>query len=110
MEALLRGKEVVCLGAPFYSNWGLTDDRQIVDRRNRQRSLIELFTISYILFPIYIDVHTLNKSTPEEGILNLANDYNSIMILENEDQTFNSISMFKAISFKINNRLKRLFT
>ena len=25
-EALLRGKDVVCFGAPFYAGWGLTTD------------------------------------------------------------------------------------
>lgn len=52
-EALLYGLPVVCVGAPFYSNWGLTDDRQIVDRRIRQRSLLEVFCAAYVLYPRY---------------------------------------------------------
>lgn len=32
-EALLAGRDVVCFGAPFYSGWGLTDDRMTIFRR-----------------------------------------------------------------------------
>ena len=32
-EALLRGKKVTCLGAPFYAGWGLTQDLGPVPRR-----------------------------------------------------------------------------
>ena len=31
-EALLRDKKVTCYGAPFYSGWGLTEDKQLVTR------------------------------------------------------------------------------
>lgn len=35
-EALLRGKPVTCLGAPFYAGWGLTRDLgPVPDRRRR---------------------------------------------------------------------------
>ncbi|AFT70035.1 Capsule polysaccharide modification protein LipA [Alloalcanivorax dieselolei B5] len=53
LEALFAGKEVVCFGAPFYAGWGLTDDRQKIPHRHRQRSLEELFHYFYIWYTIY---------------------------------------------------------
>ncbi|MEA2018884.1 MAG: hypothetical protein U9N59_10590, partial [Campylobacterota bacterium] len=32
-EALMYGKKVTCFGSPFYSGWGLTDDRDIRDEK-----------------------------------------------------------------------------
>ena len=57
-EALLRDIKVTTIGAPFYSGWGLTDDRQPTDRRQRQLSLEALFAISYIIYPRYFDAYT----------------------------------------------------
>ena len=54
LEALLRGKKVTVLGAPFYAGWGLTDDRVMIERRNRQLTLLELFAVSYLLYPRYL--------------------------------------------------------
>lgn len=52
-EALLHGKKVTVVGAPFYSGWGLTDDRLYIDRRNRKLSLEELFCGAYLIYPRY---------------------------------------------------------
>src|SRR3989338_7424938 len=52
-EALLHGKEVICVCAPFYSNWGITDDRQVVPRRQRKRNVEEIFCASYMVYPKY---------------------------------------------------------
>jgi capsular polysaccharide export protein len=52
-EALLRGVKVTTVGAPFYSGWGLTDDRQNVSRRQRQLTVVELFAAAYLLYPEY---------------------------------------------------------
>ncbi|WP_218314751.1 capsular polysaccharide export protein, LipB/KpsS family [Halomonas sp. 18071143] len=60
-EALLRGIRVTTLGAPFYSGWGLTDDRQVSIRRKRSLSIEELFGISYIIYPNYYCVETGEK-------------------------------------------------
>ncbi len=54
-EALLRGKPVTCLGAPFYAGWGLTNDRMRIDRRRRRLSLMELFAGSYVAYPRYFN-------------------------------------------------------
>lgn len=53
-EALLRGKKVTLLGAPFYAGWGLTDDRVIIERRNRKLNLLELLAGAYLLYPKYL--------------------------------------------------------
>ena len=55
-EALLQGKKVTCLGSPFYSHWGLTDDRsKTIERRNNCNLTIEqIFYASYIEYPMYL--------------------------------------------------------
>ncbi|MDR6714698.1 capsule polysaccharide export protein KpsC/LpsZ [Pseudomonas hunanensis] len=58
-EAVLRGIKVTTIGCPFYSGWGLTDDRQPNPRRTRKLSATELFAAAYILYPKYFN--------PEEG-------------------------------------------
>ncbi len=58
LEALLRDIKVTTIGAPFYSNWGLTDDRQLVSRRTRNRTIEELIAICYIIYPYYFNSAT----------------------------------------------------
>jgi capsular polysaccharide export protein len=53
-EALLRGKRVVCHGAPFYAGWGLTDDASPHPRRARRLGVDELLAAALILYPLYI--------------------------------------------------------
>jgi capsular polysaccharide export protein len=65
-EALMLGKPVVCFGVPWYSGWGLTDDR-VVDspawaRRTRKRTVNELFAAAYIHYTRY-----LNPVTHQRG-------------------------------------------
>jgi capsular polysaccharide export protein len=57
-EALLAQKPVTCFGAPFYSNWGLTDDRVRLDRRKNNRTLDELVAAALIAYPRYIHPET----------------------------------------------------
>ena len=52
-EALLLEKEVITYGVPFYSNWGLTNDKLLCDRRKRRLSLLEVFAGAYILYAKY---------------------------------------------------------
>ena len=55
-EALLRGKEVITHGMPFYAGWGLTRDlRPLPPRRGRRRTLDELVAGTLILYPRYVD-------------------------------------------------------
>ncbi|MGM0923228.1 MAG: capsular polysaccharide biosynthesis protein [Bacillota bacterium] len=67
-EAIIRDIPVTTAGAPFYSGWGLTDDRQIVDRRKRTLTKEELFAGAYILYPKYIDPLSKEPITLEETI------------------------------------------
>ncbi|WFU50225.1 capsular polysaccharide biosynthesis protein [Sinorhizobium terangae] len=57
-EALMRGIRVTTGGSPFYSGWGLTDDRQPNPRRGRSLSLEALFAGAYLLYPRYFDPET----------------------------------------------------
>ena len=54
-EALMLGKEVHSFGMPFYAGWGLTRDRQTCSRRQRQRSLEEVFAAAYLLYARYVN-------------------------------------------------------
>ena len=70
-EALLRGIKVTTIGAPFYAGWGLTDDRQPVPRRKKQRSLEEVFAAAYILYSKYFDADTGKSIEIEDVIKNI---------------------------------------
>ncbi len=67
-EALLRGIEVTTIGAPFYSGWGLTNDRQATPRRTRRLTVEELFAGAYILYPRYVDPESKSIIAIEEAI------------------------------------------
>jgi len=55
-EALLRGKSVTTLGAPFYAGWGLTTDLgDVPARRRAQPSLHGLVHATLIDYPRYRD-------------------------------------------------------
>ena len=67
-EALWHKKEVVCFGAPFYSNWGLTDDRVVVDRRRQVHTLESLFAAACLKYTRYIDPETGKRCELEDVI------------------------------------------
>ena len=67
-ELLMHSVPVVCFGQPFYAGWGLTEDKKPLARRSKQRSLLELFIASYLLYPIYIDPVTGEQCTLRETI------------------------------------------
>lgn len=67
-EALMRGIPVTTVGCPFYSGWGLTDDRQMNDRRGRRLSIEEVFAGAYILYAKYIDINTKQRIEVEDAI------------------------------------------
>lgn len=54
-EALLRGKKVVCFGAPFYAGWGLTIDHRPVPRRQSHPDIVALTHATLIDYPRYFD-------------------------------------------------------
>lgn len=54
MEALLHECKVTVLGKPFYAGWGLTDDRAVGFKRERNLSLDELFYGTYLTGSRYL--------------------------------------------------------
>lgn len=62
-EALLADKPVTCFGLPWYAGWGATDDRQAAARRNRTRSVDELFAAGYLRYTRYLDPETCQPGT-----------------------------------------------
>lgn len=68
-EALLRGKDITCLGTPFYAGWGLTDDRGVAcPRRVARPTLAQLVHAVMIDYPRYFDPVT-NQPCPPEVII-----------------------------------------
>lgn len=74
-EALLRGKNVICTGMPFYAGWGLTDDRGFpCTRRTANPDLVALVHATLIRYPRYFDPKS-NLACPVEVIVDrLANN------------------------------------
>lgn len=54
-EALLRHRQVVTYGMPFYAGWGLTQDAMHCPRRSRILTLDALVAGTLILYPSYVD-------------------------------------------------------
>lgn len=72
-DGLLRGKKVVTYGMPFYSGWGLTEDRAPEIRwRERTLSLDELVAGALIEYPLYWDWDLELFTTPETVVHQLA--------------------------------------
>lgn len=67
-EGLLAGKKVTCFGMPFYAGWGLTDDRQVCERRGVSRTLEQVFYAAYIQYCRYINPYTGVRCELEDTI------------------------------------------
>ncbi len=67
-EALLREKQVVVYGQPFYAGWGLTEDRHPVARRTRSLNIDQLVAGTLIQYPRYLDRDARTFTTPEATI------------------------------------------
>jgi capsular polysaccharide export protein len=68
-EALLRGKEVTCLGTPFYAGWGLTQDRGVPCARRVVRvDLMGMAHAVLIDYPRYFDPKT-GRPCPVEVVV-----------------------------------------
>jgi capsular polysaccharide export protein len=96
-EALLRGKRVVCYGAPFYAGWGLTDDvfagdahstdavrsdmaaiadqagnpgesGSVWERRTRRLILDELVAGTLLRYPRYVSPETRSPITARSAV------------------------------------------
>lgn len=65
-EALMRGREVVVHGMPFFAGWGLTRDlAPAPDRRGRTLTIDQLVAATLILYPRYLDPVTRLPCGPE---------------------------------------------
>jgi capsular polysaccharide export protein len=72
-EALLRRREVITHGQPFFAGWGLTQDiGPPIARRQRKLTLPELVAGALILYPRYLDPATFLPCPPEVLIERLA--------------------------------------
>lgn len=67
-EALLRGKAVTCYGQPFYSGWGLTQDKIPHPRRTRRLELDALVAGTLISYPRYVSRITRKLISPEQAL------------------------------------------
>jgi len=65
-EALLCGCKVKVAGRPFYAGWGLTDDAETINRTQYRRSLDQLFYMTHIYLPKYINPVTGGQWSLEE--------------------------------------------
>ena len=55
-EALMRGREVTCLGMPFYAGWGLTRDMaEVPERRQASPTLAQMVHAVLVDYPRYYD-------------------------------------------------------
>ncbi|MCL6270773.1 capsular polysaccharide biosynthesis protein [Sansalvadorimonas sp. 2012CJ34-2] len=69
-EALWHRKDVVCFGLPFYSGWGLTDDRVPCPRRKQKHTIESLFAAACLHYTRYIHPET-GQRCELEGVLDL---------------------------------------
>ena len=67
-EACMARKKVRCYGMPFYAGWGITEDQIQLDRREKKRSLEEIFAAAYLLYSTYFDPDTGGICELEEVI------------------------------------------
>ncbi|MGV6805127.1 MAG: capsular polysaccharide biosynthesis protein [Ruegeria sp.] len=54
-EAILSGHKPRVFGQPFYAGWGLTQDEDPLQRRNRNLTRAQLFAAAMILYPTWYD-------------------------------------------------------
>jgi capsular polysaccharide export protein len=96
LEALIKGKKVTTFGAPFYSNWGLTEDRVIINRRNKKRSLVELIAATYFIYPKYFhpncDLETNFEDIVSFSLVEVLKYENILQF--NKDSIYNEIKPF----------------
>lgn len=67
-EALLCGKEVHVFGMPFYAGWGITEDRQKLERRTKKRTLEEVFYVAYVMCSLYVSFKEQKVCEIEQAI------------------------------------------
>ena len=77
-EAAFCGCEVHCFGMPFYAGWGITLDYVTCPRRNKKRTIEEIFYVAYVMATTYVS-HKKNAVCEIEDVieelLELRKDY-----------------------------------
>lgn len=68
LEALMARKHVVCFGVPFYAGWGLTDDRQPIERRRMRPTIEQLFAAVYFDYSRYISPESKREVSFEQAV------------------------------------------
>ncbi len=67
-EALLRGLQVRCFGASFYSGWGLTTDEIQIGRRGIARDIETIAAAAFIAYARYVDPVTGQRCEVEDAV------------------------------------------
>lgn len=99
-EALLRGIKVTTVGAPFYSGWGLTDDRQATSRRVRKLNINELFAGAYLLYPQYFEPETGERRELEYIISKIQSESNRTFLQARRPSSQVSVELVKRANNK----------
>jgi capsular polysaccharide export protein len=98
-EALMAGKQVVCFGVPFYAGWGLTDDRQAVERRRARPTIEQLFAAVYFDYSRYISPESKREISFEQAVALIEeqrNAYRSGQLRRARRASFAALSMSEA--------------
>lgn len=97
-EALLYGLKVTTFGAPFYSNWGLTNDKVKVSRRRKKLNLEDIFAGAYLLYPNYLHITSDERITFEETAGNFIVEilkHHNVFDLNKNEGLYNKCLPFK---------------
>ncbi len=70
-EAILAGHRPVVFGLPFYAGWGLTEDEQHCNRRQRMLSVEQLFAAAMLRYPSWVDMASNRPCSFEDAAQNL---------------------------------------
>ena len=71
-EARLAGTRVEVHGLPHYAGWGEPGDRLDEPRRGVRRTPIEIFALTHLAMPLYLDPHTGRACTFERAMETIA--------------------------------------
>ncbi|WP_158527240.1 capsular polysaccharide biosynthesis protein [Pelagibaculum spongiae] len=72
-EALLYGTPTICFGVPFYSGWGLTDDRKPCRRRIQKHTVASLFAAACLRYSRYWNPETGQQCEMEQALQLIVN-------------------------------------
>ncbi|MDX0007840.1 hypothetical protein GOB40_13970 [Sinorhizobium meliloti] len=73
-EAVMAGKPVTCFGVPYYAGWGITKDMMPAPRRNKKRSVEEVFHVVWVMLSRYADPKTGRLCSVEHAAVSMAEE------------------------------------